>query len=176
MACTQPFRSFRCATVSVRALVTLGLLVVQPLAQATPSIDLVRVSKSKHTLQLLAAGQVVREFRVSLGKHPKGHKQQEGDRRTPEGIYTLDFRKADSRFHRAIHISYPNRADVAAAQAHGVRPGGAVMIHGQKNGYGEFSDLTLQFDWTDGCIALANADMDVVWSLVPVGTKIEIKP
>lgn len=145
-------------------------------AWAEPTADLVRVLKSEHKLQLVTAGKVVREFKVALGGNPSGHKQQEGDGRTPEGIYTLDYKKPDSAFYRAIHISYPNSADIASAKARGVSPGGAVMIHGQKNGLGWLSFISQRLDWTNGCIALDNADMDIVWAAVREGTKIEIIP
>lgn len=145
-------------------------------ACAEPSVDLVRVLKSEHKLQLIAEGKVLYEFGVALGNHPKGHKQQEGDGKTPEGIYTLDYRKSDSAFYRAIHVSYPNSSDIASARARGVNPGGSIMIHGQKNLLGWLSFVSQRFDWTNGCIALDNTDMDKVWSLVHEGTKIEIAP
>lgn len=103
---------------------------------AEAKVDLVRVLKGERKLQLLAGTQVLREFPVALGGNPLGHKQQEGDRRTPEGRYLLDYKKADSAFYKAIHISYPNGADLAAARKRGVAPGGQIMIHGQKNGLG----------------------------------------
>lgn len=145
-------------------------------AQTTPTIDLVRVLKSAHKLQLLSAGIVVREFHIALGGNPKGHKQQKGDSKTPEGSYTLDFKKSDSAFYRGFHVSYPNAEDARSAKARGVDPGGAVMVHGQKNGLGGLSFISQQFDWTDGCMALSNGDMDVMWDLVKAGTKIEILP
>lgn len=88
----------------------------------------------------------------------------------------LDFKKQDSAFFRAIHISYPNQADIQRAQVAGVNPGGAIMIHGQKNGFGWLSAVSQRFDWTDGCIALSNKDMQKVWNLVQVPTVIEIAP
>ena len=115
---------------------------------------------------------------VRLGGTPLGHKQREGDRRTPEGRYLLDFRKADSAFYRALHVSYPNRDDRANARRLGVPPGGAIMIHGQPNGLQLTADstVTIPYDWTDGCIALSNADMTTLWNLVRVPTPIEIDP
>jgi murein L,D-transpeptidase YafK len=118
----------------------------------------------------------LREFHVVFGANPKGHKMQEGDERTPEGTYTLDYKKTDSAFYRAIHISYPNTKDAASAQSRGVKPGGQVMIHGQKNGLGWLSFISQHFNWTNGCVALSNEDMDIVWSQVKEGTPIEILP
>ncbi len=143
---------------------------------AEAKVDLVRVLKGERKLQLLAGTQVLREFPVALGGNPLGHKQQEGDRRTPEGRYLLDYKKADSAFYKAIHISYPNGADLAAARKRGVAPGGQIMIHGQKNGLGALAPWTQRFDWTDGCVALSNEDMEQVWQQVPTGTPVELLP
>lgn len=143
---------------------------------AQAPVDLVRVIKSERKLMLFAEGKVIRQFKVALGSNPQGHKQQEGDKRTPEGRYTLDYKKADSAFYKAIHISYPNPSDVASAKKRGVSPGGQIMIHGQKNGLGWFNFLSQRSDWTEGCIALKNDEMDVVWNLVKEGTPIEILP
>lgn len=152
------------------------LLFVAQTVLAEPAVSLVRVLKSQHKLQLLESGTVIREFHVVFGANPEGHKMQEGDEKTPEGTYALDYKKSDSSFHKAIHISYPNPSDVASAKARGVKPGGLIMIHGQKNGWGWLSFITQRFNWTNGCVALSNDDMDVVWSLVKEGTPIEIWP
>lgn len=162
-----------------RRLPFLGILLCVSLANAqTPRVDLVRVDKSDRTLTLIGNGQVLHRFAIRLGGTPLGHKQREGDRRTPEGRYLLDFRKADSAYYRAIHISYPNRQDRANARQLGVSPGGAIMIHGQPNGLRLAADstITLPMDWTDGCIALSNADMTTVWNLVRIPTPIQIDP
>jgi murein L,D-transpeptidase YafK len=145
-------------------------------AATSPAIDLVKVDKSDRALSLMSQGKVVARFPIVLGGNPAGHKQQEGDQRTPEGRYILDFKKQDSAFFRAIHISYPNQADIRRAQKAGVSPGGAIMIHGQKNGLGWLSALSQRYDWTDGCIALSNEHMQRVWSFVQVPTAIEIAP
>jgi murein L,D-transpeptidase YafK len=160
----------------LRLALALLLLSVQAHVQAESPIDLVRVLKSERKLQLLSAGIVIREFQVALGGNPKGHKQQKGDSRTPEGNYILDFKKPDSAFYKSFHISYPNANDIRASKVRGVDPGGAVMVHGQKNGLGGLSFLSQRFDWTDGCVALSNGDMDIMWGLVQPGTKIEILP
>ena len=137
-------------------------------------VDLVRVDKSERKMVLLAEGKAVREYTVALGGNPRGHKQQEGDERTPEGIYTLDYKKEDSTFYRSMHISYPNQIDTDNATKRGVSPGGFIMVHGQRNKLGWLAALTQYFNWTDGCIALTNAEMDDFMSLVAVGTSIEI--
>ena len=139
-------------------------------------IDLVLVDKSEKKIYLLSEGKQLKEYDVVFGENPKGHKQQEGDERTPEGRYILDYKKADSSFYKAIHISYPNEEDKARARKIGVDPGGLIMIHGQKNGFGWLSWLMQWFNWTDGCIAVTNAEMDEIWQLVEVGIPIEIRP
>ncbi|KAB1457654.1 L,D-transpeptidase family protein [Vibrio panuliri] len=140
------------------------------------SVNKVTVDKSKRRLYLMNNDQVVREFRIALGKRPVGHKVYEGDQRTPEGIYKLEFVMEDSQFYRSIHISYPNEQDVAFAQRLNLNPGGDIKIHGQKNGELRPSKFVQSFDWTDGCIALTNEEMDELLSLVKVGTPIEILP
>lgn len=152
------------------------LLVFAQCAWAQEVVDLVRVLKSERKLQLISKGKVVHQFSIALGADPVGHKQQEGDERTPEGRYVLDFKKADSAYYKAIHISYPNAADTEAARRAGVSPGGQIMIHGQKNGLGWLSGINQHFNWTNGCVALSNANMDVVWNSVKVGTPIELLP
>ena len=138
-------------------------------------IDSVLVKKSERKLYLLKEGAVVKEYKISLGANPKGHKEKEGDERTPEGEYTLDYKKSDSAFHKAIHISYPNTKDLENAKKKKVNPGGQIMIHGQKNGYGKFAWLTQNFDWTDGCIAVTDKEMEEIWNLVKVNTPITIE-
>lgn len=138
------------------------------------AVDLVKVDKSANKMYLYDGHQVVRQYHVAFGGEPKGHKQQEGDQRTPEGRYTLDYKKEDSAYYRAMHVSYPNAADTEHARQMGVSPGGFIMVHGQRNGLGWLSWLTQRFDWTNGCIALTNAEMDEFMTLVSIGTTIEI--
>ncbi|MCC0038177.1 MAG: L,D-transpeptidase family protein [Brucellaceae bacterium] len=145
-------------------------------AGAADKADLVRVDKSDRRLELLRKGTVLRSYRVALGNAPEGHKREEGDERTPEGRYVLDWRNPGSSFHKSIHISYPNAADRAAAKAAGRDPGGLIMIHGQPNGFGWWSWLLQLVDWTDGCIAVTDAEMDEIWTMVDNGTPIEITP
>ncbi len=139
------------------------------LAPAAQQADAIRVSKSERRMQLLRDGKVLRTYRIALGDAPVGHKRQQGDERTPEGDYTISFRNAKSRFHLSLRVSYPNAADRAQAAARGVDPGGDIMIHGNTPpGY--------TGDWTDGCIAVTDAEIEEIWRLVPVGTPIRIDP
>lgn len=138
-------------------------------------IDKVFVKKSTRTMQLLSQGKVIRSYHIALGDNPKGHKTTQGDERTPEGIYTLDYKNENSIAYRSIHISYPNKADIAQAKARGVNPGGAIMIHGQMNGYEKFTEFNQQRNWTDGCIAVTNDEMDEIMDAVRIGTPIEIE-
>ena len=137
-------------------------------------IDKVFVDKSDRVLTLMSQGKAIRSYRIALGDSPVGHKQQEGDQRTPTGVYTLDYKNENSIAHRSVHISYPNTADKARAKSLGVSPGGNIMIHGQMNGFGHLAWLNQQRDWTDGCIAVTNDEMDAIMAAVEVGTVIEI--
>ena len=138
--------------------------------------DKVLVDKSERRLYLLRRDRVVAEYPVKLGLNPYGHKQQEGDFRTPEGKYTLSRRNPRSDFFLAIQVSYPSREDAAWAKENGWNPGGLIMIHGQPNVPKRPSDFYANRDWTDGCIALTNADMVDVWLRTSVGVPIEIRP
>jgi murein L,D-transpeptidase YafK len=152
-----------------------ALLLLLYSCQALADVDLVKVDKSDSKMYLLEGDAVVKVYHIALGANPKGHKLQEGDERTPEGLYTLDYKKEDSSFYRAMHISYPNGKDKAQAASRGVSPGGQIMVHGQKNGLGGMAWITQQFNWTNGCIALSNSEMDEFMALVEVGTKIHIQ-
>jgi murein L,D-transpeptidase YafK len=138
--------------------------------------DRVVVLKKEHTLLLLRGDQVLKTYKVALGGEPVGPKQQEGDHKTPEGVYVLDRRNERSRFYRAIHISYPNEEDQRRAAAKGVPPGGDIIIHGLPNGFGWLGEAHRVRDWTDGCIAVTDVEMDEIWRAVRDGTPIEIKP
>lgn len=141
-----------------------------------PRIDRLRVDKSARSLELISAGVVVRTYAISLGSAPTGAKRELGDGRTPEGLYRIDWRKRDSDYHRALHISYPNAEDRAQARARGVRPGGSIMIHGLPNGLGFIGSTHTLVDWTDGCIAVTNQEIEELWEWVPDGVPIEIMP
>jgi murein L,D-transpeptidase YafK len=145
-------------------------------AYADIKADVVVVDKSKTRLYLIKDKKVFKSFRISLGANPRGHKQQEGDQRTPEGRYMLDYKKPDSAFYKAIHISYPNKDDIKRAEELGVDPGGQIMIHGQKNSFSQVSFTRQSRTWTDGCIAVTNSAMDEIWDAVDSGTPIVIKP
>lgn len=137
--------------------------------------DSVVVRKSEKKMFLYQGGKILKEYSVIFGANPKGHKQQAGDERTPEGNYILDYKKNDSSFYKAIHISYPNKIDIENAKMRNVNPGGQIMIHGQKNGFSWLAFIAQQFNWTDGCIAVTNKEMDEIWSLVDENTPILIE-
>ncbi|MFO1376509.1 MAG: L,D-transpeptidase family protein [Steroidobacteraceae bacterium] len=138
--------------------------------------DQVIVRKGERRLLLLRDGRTMRSYRVSLGLNPSGHKEQEGDFRTPEGTYALTRRNAHSDFFLSIQVSYPNEQDARRARAHGARPGGNIMVHGLPNVLRYSRDRYLSNDWTDGCIALSNEDMLEVWLLTQSNTPILIEP
>jgi murein L,D-transpeptidase YafK len=138
--------------------------------------DRVVVNKKGHQMQLYRGDRLLREYRVSLGDEPAGHKTRRGDERTPEGNYRIDWQNPNSRFHLSLHISYPNGQDRARAAAEGVSPGGDIMIHGQPNHLSWPYFVSRFLDWTDGCIAVSDANMREIWSAVPVGTPIRINP
>lgn len=138
--------------------------------------DQVLVLKKQRTLQLLNHGRVLKSYKVALGADPIGPKMQQGDHKTPEGIYILDSRNAHSQFYKSIHISYPSARDRAAARARGVSPGGDVFVHGLPNGYHWVGASHRLKDWTDGCIAVTDEEIDEIWAAVGNGTPIEIRP
>ena len=138
--------------------------------------DRVLVLKNERTLQLLRQGKIIRSYKVALGSDPVGPKTKQGDHKTPEGIYVLDFRNPHSQFYKALHISYPSGRDRALAREHGVSPGGDVFIHGLPNGYGAIGAAHRLKDWTDGCVAVTDEEIDEIWQAVPDGTPIEIRP
>jgi murein L,D-transpeptidase YafK len=143
---------------------------------STPTVDRVVVLKGERLMRLLKDGQVVKSYPVALGRQPDGPKTMLGDKKTPEGTYYVDRRNAHSRFYRSLHISYPNKGDMANAQRLHVSPGGDVMIHGLPNGLERVGELHTMLDWTNGCIAVTNAEMDEIWRLVPDGVPVEIRP
>lgn len=148
-----------------------AMVVPQPL-----TADLIIVYKSLRELSLLRNGAVIRTYRIALGTQPVGTKVREGDGRTPEGVYTIDWRKPDSDFHLALHISYPQVTDQVRAATYGLPPGGAIMIHGMPNDRTAADVGHPVRDWTDGCIAVENAEIEEIWALVQDGTQIVIFP
>ena len=161
--------------VKPQAMKYLILFLICFVSSASASIDLVKVDKSERKMYLISSGAVVKAYDIALGANPQGHKEQEGDEKTPEGEYTLDYKKEDSSFYKAMHISYPNQVDIANAQIKGVAPGGFIMVHGQRNWLGWLAPIMQLFNWTNGCIALTNSEMDEFMELVDVGTKIQIE-
>jgi murein L,D-transpeptidase YafK len=134
------------------------------------------VNKARRELILMRGREVLRSYRVALGTNPAGRKERQGDGRTPEGLYTITGRNARSAFHRSLRISYPNREDRARAARAGVNPGGDIMIHGLPNGRGFIGRLHRQVDWTLGCIAVTDEEIEEIWRLVPNGTPVQINP
>jgi murein L,D-transpeptidase YafK len=142
------------------------------------SVDRVVVKKSERRLQLVSRGKVMREYRVALGGSPVGHKYREGDQRTPEGRYVLNWRNPKSNFYKAIHISYPSARDRQVSRQLGYSPGGMIMLHGMPT-YIQSEGMRRQYasrDWTQGCIAVQDHEMDEIWRLVRDGTPIHIVP
>ena len=153
----------------------LGCCLLLP-ALASANADRLVVKKSARELLLFAGDEVLRRYEIALGRNPVGHKERRGDNRTPEGKYLLDWRNPHSRFYRSIHISYPNENDRRRAAAMGVDPGGSIMIHGVPDRYRDDQEFIISLDWTEGCIAVTNKDMEEIWALVADNTPIEILP
>jgi murein L,D-transpeptidase YafK len=138
--------------------------------------DRILIIKSTRTMTLMNNGKALKTYKVALSGHSIGGKERAGDDKTPEGLYTVDWKNAQSKFHRALHISYPNATDRERARKLGVDPGGEIEIHGLGAKYGWVGAAHRQVDWTAGCIAVTNGEIDEIWSLVPVGTTVEIRP
>lgn len=138
--------------------------------------DKVLIEKNERRLTLLSKGKVLKTYQISLGGNPIGPKERQGDNKTPEGIYRIDSRNRNSRFHLALHVSYPNEKDKKRAQELGVSPGGDIMIHGIKNGFSWVGDLHTEVDWTKGCIAVTDEEIEEIEKVVPNGTIVEIRP
>lgn len=160
----------------IRLLVFLLFLAMALSAYAGETIDLVVVEKSERKMVLLSNGKEVRSYGIALGGNAEGHKVRQGDRRTPEGRYVIDYRNPKSQYHLSLHISYPNAKDRARARRQGLNPGGMIMIHGSPNHWRRAEKLLKSLDWTNGCIAVTNAEIEEIWSMVENGTPIEIKP
>jgi murein L,D-transpeptidase YafK len=166
-----------CAALAVAVAVASALpLSAVAVSEPLPMADRVVVVKGERRLYLMRSGVPFRSFRVWLGLDPKGHKEYEGDFRTPEGEYRLDAKNSQSEYFLSIHVSYPNREDVERARRSHREPGGAIMIHGLPNVPKHSTEYYLRNDWTNGCIALSNDDMLEVWLLTRVDTPIEIRP
>jgi murein L,D-transpeptidase YafK len=153
-----------------------ALMTAQSPPQTILHADHVVVLKKERVLELLSQGKVIKTYKVALGGDPVGPKTRQGDHKTPEGVYVLDFRNAHSQFYKSIHISYPSEQDGALARKNGVSPGGDIFVHGLPNGLGVSGAAHRLKDWTDGCIAVTNEEIDEIWKAVADGTPIEIRP
>src|SRR5439155_9135532 len=138
--------------------------------------DSIVVFKRERTLTLYYRGVPVRSYFVALGSHPVGDKERAGDQRTPEGLFHVNAHNPASKFHLALRISYPDDAHRARAAALGADPGGDIMIHGLPPEYSEAGKDQVANDWTNGCVALSNAEIEEIWHAVPDGTPVQIKP
>jgi murein L,D-transpeptidase YafK len=146
-------------------------------AQAVlPKADLIVVFKSQRVMKLYQNNRELKSYKIALGPSSKGHKQQEGDKKTPEGNYSICGKNPKSTYYKSLRISYPNEADRKAAAKRGVSPGGDIMIHGLWNKLAFLGKAHVLHDWTLGCVAVTNAEMDEVWQMIDLGTRIEIKP
>ncbi len=156
--------------------ITLLVLGIATQLSAAPKADRIIVNKKARTMELMHAGQVLKAYKIALGSKPIRPKAKQGDHRTPEGDYVIDRRNAQSQYHRSLHISYPTAADRDRARKLGVSPGGDIFIHGLPNGYGFIGAAHRSRDWTDGCIAVTNQEIEEIWKLVDNGTPVEIRP
>jgi len=138
--------------------------------------DLLVLEKAQHRLLAYSHGALLRSYSVALGRDPIGSKLRQGDRRTPEGQYFVDAHNPNSSFHRALHVSYPSAADVARARAGGYDPGGDIMVHGIHNGLGWIGRAHRLMDWTVGCVAVTDSEIEELYRIVPDGTRIDLRP
>jgi murein L,D-transpeptidase YafK len=143
---------------------------------AGTSIDRIVVEKSARKLSIFRDDRQIKSYRIALGRNPFGAKQEEGDMKTPEGIYTIDSRNPQSNFHLALHISYPSNEDTKRAAERGISAGSDIMVHGIQNGHGWIGQFHRLTDWTAGCIALTDEEIEELWRVTPDGTTIEIRP
>jgi len=164
------FRVFRRAGIAFLCFV----LVAQARATDKPLADRILIIKSSRTMTLFHGERVLQTYSVALGSVPMGPKQIQGDHKTPEGNYIISSRNEHSQFHLALRISYPSAADRVRARTLRASPGGDVMIHGLPNGYSDARYT--RTDWIDGCVAVSNAEIEEIWNLVPLGTRVEIRP
>lgn len=146
------------------------------LAESGQQADLVEVHKAERRLELKCEGRVLKTYRVALGFAPERHKEREGDGRTPEGTYVIDARNPRSAFHLSLRVSYPDERDKAHAASLGVPPGGDIYIHGQPNGPRKWFVGHPAKDWTTGCVAVTDAEIREIWSLVPTGARVVLHP
>ena len=143
---------------------------------AGQKIDKIVVKKSERRMEVYSGGQLIKSYRISLGRNPKGDKEFEGDKRTPEGHYTINDKNPKSAYHKNLGISYPNGGDIEDARKRNLNPGGEIKIHGIRNGLGFIGKFQRMLDWTAGCIALTNDEVDELYDRVDLGTPITIEP
>jgi len=146
------------------------------LALKYSTADKILIEKAERRLTLFLNGEVLKTYKIALGGNPIGPKEQQGDNKTPEGVYFIDTKNKNSQYHLSLHISYPNASDRQRAQELGVSPGGDIMIHGIKNGFSWVGAFHSEVDWTKGCIAVTDDEIEEIDKLAPVGTVVEIKP
>lgn len=139
-------------------------------------IDKLIVYKSKRKMEAYAEGRLIKTYAIALGKNPVGHKQFEGDNRTPEGVYTINARNANSDYHKNLGVSYPNETDKANAKRLGKSPGGHIKIHGLRNGRGYIDKFHRLKDWTAGCNAVTDTEIDELYTAVETNAVIDIRP
>lgn len=144
--------------------------------EAEVQADRILVEKSKRKMTLYQGDKTLKTYRIALGKNPAGHKVRKGDEKTPVGKYYIDYRNPDSRFHLSLHISYPNDRDIMRSMKRDVTPGGDIMIHGLNKETEWLEEYHRFIDWTDGCIAVTNREIEEIWDLVPDGTPVIIRP
>jgi len=145
-------------------------------SESQEKADHIEIHKAERTMTLLRGGKVLRTYKVALSTVPVGAKEREGDHKVPEGLYIVDAKNAHSTFHLALHISYPNASDQKRARKLGVKPGGDIEIHGLGSEFGWVGSAHRQLDWTDGCIAVTNEEIEEIWPMVSVGTPVDIRP
>jgi tetratricopeptide (TPR) repeat protein len=140
------------------------------------AVDKILIEKKERRLTLISKDEALKTYKIALGGNPDGPKERLGDNKTPEGTYIIDSRNKGSGYHRALHISYPNEKDKLRAKKQGVSPGGNIMIHGIKNGFSWVGDSHADIDWTKGCIAVSDEEIEEIFTLTPIGTVVEIRP
>jgi murein L,D-transpeptidase YafK len=168
-------------TLWIRCALLLAVALLQTSAPAggvvpQKKVDLIVIEKSQHIMMLTGGGSVLKTYSIALSTVPVGAKERVGDHKVPERKCTIDEKKPQSRFHLAVHVSYPNATDRARAKKIGVDPGGEIEIHGLEKKYAWLGSLHREHDWTDGCIAVTDAEIEEIYPLVAVGTAVEIRP
>lgn len=157
------------------SLAALLIAIALPVFAEEPA-DRIVIEKSARKMTLYRNGDPIHTYKVALGGEPKGPKTQQGDHKTPEGEYIIDARNEHSHYYKSLHISYPNPADRERAHKLGLSPGGDIMIHGLPNREGFIGKAHVLHDWTDGCIAVTDEEMDEIWPLIRTPTPVQIKP